>query len=646
MWGPLNSGDAGRPVDQISFAINYAIHGANVTGYHVTNLLLHVCASLVLFGIVRRTLTSPRLVQRIGATATALSLAVALLWQVHPLLSDSVTYISGRTEILGGLFLLLTLYCVIRGAADTKLRSLWHVGAVASCALGAGCKEIMVAAPPLVLLYDWLFVSGSFRQAFRSRRLLYAALFATLVIIPLDLYMANFHRSALVVRDPISSWDYVKIQSRVLTLYLRLSFWPDPLIIDYAGAFASHPTLASVLPQAVLVLALLVLTALGLWRRLPIAFAGAWFFLILAPTSSLLPLPTEIATERRMYLPLMAVVVIVVIGAWDLLRHLNLNARLVYGVAGALGCAVAAVEVQRTLWRNEDYKDPVSLWADVIQHIPRNSRAYSNLGYHFLMHGDDANAKTCFVRAVEIDPAAYIDLNNLASIYVREGNEAAAVESLNRVIAIRPDYAVAYVNFGILHYEHGRYDEAERFLRHAYELQPARTDHLLALAKVQVARGQLNEAEQTCGQLIHLNPQLGPAHDWLSVVLARTARGGEAVKGFANAIRLDVDDRDSKAHLAWLMATSPDASVHDPKQALMVASRAAEETNRKGVLQLDALGVTLAVNNRFADAAQVAKLALDAAKARGSPRVPRIERRLAAYEAMRLPPPALLELDP
>ena len=171
-----------------------------------------------------------------------------------------------------------------------------------------------------MLLYDRLFLADSYRQAFRERGWVYAGLVATLALIPLNLYMANFHRSALVTTDVVSPWDYLKVQSEVLVMYLRLSVWPHPLIIDYAG-WPTHPTLASVLPYGLAIVALLALTAFGLLRLAPAAYAGAWFFLILAPTSSFLPLPTEIATERRMYLPLMGIVALLVLGGYRLLAR-------------------------------------------------------------------------------------------------------------------------------------------------------------------------------------------------------------------------------------------------------------------------------------------------------------------------------------
>src|SRR5262245_12865369 len=109
---------AGRPVVQLSFAINYALGGLDVTGYHIVNILIHVCSALLLFGIVRRTFASRHLVERFGPAATDLGFAVALLWAVHPLNTDAVTYLSQRTELLMGLFYLLTVYACVRALSS------------------------------------------------------------------------------------------------------------------------------------------------------------------------------------------------------------------------------------------------------------------------------------------------------------------------------------------------------------------------------------------------------------------------------------------------------------------------------------------------------------------------------------------------
>ena len=181
----------GRPLLNVTLALNYAAGGTGVWGYHAFNLTIHFLAAMTLYGVVRRTLLrpvafrpgGPTVRDRFGPAAPALALAIALLWALHPLATEAVTYVIQRVEALMALFYLLTLYCFIRGAEDEKAASrestLWFGLSWLACLLGMATKEVMATAPLLVLLYDRVFLAGSFAAAWRRRRRLYAALAAT-----------------------------------------------------------------------------------------------------------------------------------------------------------------------------------------------------------------------------------------------------------------------------------------------------------------------------------------------------------------------------------------------------------------------------------------------------------------------------------
>ena len=160
---PSHAGVGGRPLLNLTYAFNYALGGLNVWGYHAFNLLVHALTGFTLFGIVRRTLLRPTLGKRFGVEAVPLALAVAVIWIVHPLQTEAVTFISQRAECLMGLFYLLTLYCFIRGL-ESGAPARWLTLSVAACFLGALSKEIIMTAPVLVLLYDRTFATGSFRE--------------------------------------------------------------------------------------------------------------------------------------------------------------------------------------------------------------------------------------------------------------------------------------------------------------------------------------------------------------------------------------------------------------------------------------------------------------------------------------------------
>ncbi|MAE65731.1 MAG: hypothetical protein CMJ18_15790 [Phycisphaeraceae bacterium] len=389
--------DGRRPTVHLSFALNYAFSGERVTSYHIFNLAVHVAASLALFGVVRGALRLPSLGGREGSAAAGPAFAVALLWQLHPLNTQAVTYIVQRTESMMGLFFLLTFYCVIRGAGSGRA-AIWHVLTVVCCTLGMLTKEVMIAAPPLVLLFDRTFISGSFRTALRKHLGLYLGLAATLALMAALLVggevteetTAGFGEVAAEVAPEdvvrLASWRvYLMSQTHVVCHYLYLSVWPawpDSLVFDYWWKAAE--SLREIWHYAIVIVLLAAASIWGaLWRRQWWGFAGAWFFVVLAPTSTILPI-LDIAVEHRMYLPVIAIVVLVVFGIGMLLHrfvpeHRRVAACVIAVVfaSGVLGAA--------TYRRNAEYRTEVSLWQTVIDRNPDNPRAHHTLGlalYH------------------------------------------------------------------------------------------------------------------------------------------------------------------------------------------------------------------------------------------------------------------------
>jgi len=238
---PHGAAGTGRPVVCLTLALNYAVSGLHPWSYHLANLVTHASAALVLFGIVRRTLQGPRLRDRFGTHANGLAAAVAVCWAVHPLQTESVTYIIQRTESLMGLFLLLTLYCVIRGR-DSPRRLGWYATAVVCCALGMGSKETMVVTPIIVLLYDRIFLANSWTELWKKRSVLYAGLAATWLILISLVIVNNALGGGLLGSPAVSWWRYAKNQFGAIAHYLRLTFWPDALCLDYGWQVSPLPT--------------------------------------------------------------------------------------------------------------------------------------------------------------------------------------------------------------------------------------------------------------------------------------------------------------------------------------------------------------------------------------------------------------------
>jgi Flp pilus assembly protein TadD len=310
---PRDTPVAGRPVVNLSLAVNYAIGGLDVTSYHVTNVALHVLVALVLFGVVRRTLLLTGS-EPLPPRSDGLALACALVWALHPLNTEVVNYTVQRTESLMALCYLTTLYCAIRASARPDGLG-WRTAAVAACAAGMLSKESMVTAPLMVLAYDRVFLYPSLGEAWRERRWLYAGLAATWAV--LAWVMLGQPRTSAGFATGVSPWTYFLNQLPIIARYLWLVVWPRPLVVDYGLPRAIAPS--EVIVPGILLVALAVATLLALRRHKALGFLGVWFFVTLAPTSSVVPIATEVGAERRMYLPLMALVVLAVVGVYRLL---------------------------------------------------------------------------------------------------------------------------------------------------------------------------------------------------------------------------------------------------------------------------------------------------------------------------------------
>jgi tetratricopeptide (TPR) repeat protein len=449
MTAPPDTTLSGRPIATLSFAIDHAVSGGSLDGYHTTNLVIHLAAALLLFGITRRTLLTPPLKDRFAASSTTLALIVALVFVVHPLQTGSVTYIVQRVESLMGLLYLGTLYCAIRALeAQRPARALWALASVLACTLGMATKEVMATAPLIVILWDWHFAP----DRMKPRRPLYVALASTWLI--LAVLVAGGHRSPSVGFGFAAWpwWRYLMTQAEVVAHYLRLAVIPVPLVLDYDWRAAA--SLGQVALPGFLLVALLAATIWGLVRRSPAAFAGAWFFLILAPSSSVIPVVTEVAAEHRMYLPVAAVIALVVLGLFQALRlahTLRAVARAgqaVYGVGLIAAAAVVILFARMTYERNADYHDFDRIWSATIAARPLNARARNNYATSLLTKGRYAEAEPHLRVAVRENPLLAEAEANLGVTLSAQGKLDEGAEHLRRAIALRPDYASAHRNLG------------------------------------------------------------------------------------------------------------------------------------------------------------------------------------------------------
>ncbi len=580
LWPPTRFLRSNRPVGQLSFALNYAVHGTDVWGYHAVNVGIHLAAGLLLLGIVRRTTemqpmfagletdeSKPRAGRRKNrqdaapfpgwSPATWFALAAALLWTVHPLQTQSVTYLYQRYESLMGLFVLASVYAFMRGAQapEGRLIWFWYAASAACCLLAMGTKETAAVVPLVLLWYDRAFWAGSWREVIRRRGVLHGPLLAVLVggVGYVVWNQAWYAGGGILAYDEVSTLEYARSQPGVILHYLRLTFWPVGQCLDYGWPVAR--TAGQIVPPLLAIGVLLGLTAWAVWRRPALGFLGGWFFLFLAPTSSFAPI-IDLAFEHRMYLPLAAVAVLAVLGfhrvtEWALkLPNWAVRERHALQVV-ALGVAVVALMVT-THRRNEVYQSEVAAWLDVVEKAPHHFRAHYNVALNLEEVGNFEGAKRHYRRALEFNPDDAVSHSNLANLLAEvDGDVELAIEHYHRAIAAAPKYAAARTNLAAVLGKLGRTGEAITHCRKAIEIDARCVPAYLHLGNL-LAVTRPDEALAHLRRALELDPESAEAHHGLANVLAE-ADPRAALGHYQAALELAPDYAEAHFNLANLL---------------------------------------------------------------------------------------------
>ncbi len=565
-----------RPLLNLSLAFNYAIGQVDVFSYHVFNLVVHIGASLILFGLIRRTFLLPILSVRYAALALPLAWGAALWWMAHPLQTQSVTYIIQRTESMMGFFYLATLYSLARGITSRRFQKIWYALAIFACALAMASKEVAATIPIVVVAYQRIFLTSSWKELLRRFKGLNIGLALTWIVQAFLLSQTDdYARSAGFLYKGFAPWQYTLTQPAVVLHYLKLSFWPASLCIDYVWMPVRRWEKA-VIPLAGIFF-LLGWTLVQLKKNPPLGFLGFWFFVILSVSSSFIPIQ-DIAFEHRMYLSLAAVVVLTLI---TLERYLSGPSKQTILIATII--VVTAVLGFLTIQRNKDYQSEIAMWQDVVEKRPGNPRGYNDLGFALmnakrydeakpyllkavqlfpkyaeafnnlgmiaLDQGNLAEAQKNFEKAISLDTQYPEFLNNLGLVFFRQKKIEEAVVQYEKAIAAYSDFADAYNNRGVAMVEMKRFDDAIRDYRRAIECKPHFSNAYNNLGVAYILQNRWAEAKSSLSTALALNPQYPKAMNNLGVVLKNEGDYRRARAYFVSALKLQPDYPEAQRNL-------------------------------------------------------------------------------------------------
>jgi len=493
---------SGRPLANLSFALNYALGGDAPFGYRLVNALLHCLNAGLVYALLARCLRSQQLPAWLRADGPGLGAAISLLWAIHPLQTEAVAYVTQRTELLSALFTLSTMLASVIALGDPNPRR-WQLLAAGTCLLGGGCKESVISAPFCVLALDWALFSADLRTALRQHWRLYAGL--ALALVPMLFAQLTLPREETAgFGIGVSPWQWSFVQSRAIGWYLRLSFWPAPLSVSYNWpldrAFERY------WPCALLLGGLFALTLMAArqarWASLP----GWLFFIMLAPSSSVIPIISEVAAERRMYLPLLPVLTLMAAGFAYFARRTE---RLGWPVCVVLAMVLAVRAQQRA----QDYRSPEALFRSALEAAPDNPQALWGLA-QALESTQPSAAIALYERMAAraypyLGPASWGTRGLIAEsrLYDRLGERAPAAAAIQRALALDPDSTLGRLQTAATLTRERRDGEALTVLRRLLD-QPF----------------LLERVHRELGQLYLRRGELVPARAHLAAALARDPR--------------------------------------------------------------------------------------------------------------------------
>jgi protein O-mannosyl-transferase len=592
LWPPWAAmfkwGEGTRPVAGLSFAINYALNGLNPTGYHAMNLGIHLAAGLFLYGILRRTFQLKKDYFR-ESSGEWLAFIIALVWLVHPLQTSAVTYIYQRCESLMGMFFLASLFFAILGFQAKKARDRsvstseiteeeqqdsrqksrflklpiggWFFLSVICCGLAIGAKQVAVMAPPLILLYDSFYISLSFRKSLRNHPWYYFALACSYLVLTGNfLAVHELGKSGLGFGvEHVTAYQYFLTQFEVVVHYLKLSFWPHPLCLDYLWPFINGP--AEVWPQILFISCLWAGTFWGIWRKHFLGYLGAWFFGILSITSSVIPI-RDAAFEHRMYLPLAGVISLVFVGFYFL--WIKTRGTLVqwsqedshFLIKRFPFWAVALIVVGlgwMTAQRNLMYANPTKMWESVLALKPNHGRALVYLAIIATQEGNADLARDYYEKSLAVYSKSAEAHNNYGALIFAPENPDKAVYHLKQAIEINPRYAEAHANLGWAYFSLGQFQPALQEYQTAVDLIPENPDFQLKLGMTLFRLGDYQKASDHLSLSLKIKTNDAESHFYMAVVSEFLGRTETAIQHYQEVLNLYPDSVEAKHNLERLL---------------------------------------------------------------------------------------------
>jgi tetratricopeptide (TPR) repeat protein len=588
-----------RPVSMLSFAFNYYFDRYDVLGYHLVNIFVHLINGILLFFLVKLTLTlsnrqSDTTRKLDPITITTLSFLSALLWLVNPVQTQSVTYIVQRMTSMGATFYILSLILYARGRiaqlmsekegnAGSKHYYLWFAGCFVAGLLALGCKESTAMLPVFIFLYEWYFFRN-LDQGWFKRQLKYLVAIFILFGIVAGLYLGfdplgKFNTLRDYVLKEFTMGERLLTQTRVVVYYLSLIFYPNPSRLNLDYDFPVSYSLFNPFTTFLSLMVILALIGLGIYlakKQRLLSFCIFWFLGNLVIESSVIPL--ALIFEHRVYMPSMFVFLLAVVLFHRYIRPAWLTA--------VIACTTVAVSSYWTYERNKIWQDNISLWSDCIKKSPNKSRPYSNLGQVLTRQERYDEALTNYLKAIELNPNFAIVRYNLGGLYKKRGETNKAIEQYRKAIQIDPNFVKAYNNLGVALIKEDKTDEAIENLQQALQKDPNLASAHINLGLALSKQEKISDAVVHWNKALQISSNLPKAQFQLGAALVKQGRTEQGVHHLKRALQINPDFAEAHNNLGGqlLQEGRIDEALKHFNAALKSDPEIAEAHNNVGII--------------------------------------------------------------
>ena len=534
-----------RPLSNISFALNYYLHGYNVVGFHVVNMLIHISTGFLLYLFIKSTLCTPALRSRYG-NYLWISFFTAAVWMVHPLQTQSVSYIVQRMNSLCAMFYILSILLYARFRLSGQQRHKWWLfsGCILAGILALASKQIAATLPVFIIAYEWYFFRDLDLKWLKNHIPLLAGGILLAAVIALALLGSNPLDGIL---EGYKGRNFTPAQRlltepRVVIFYLSLLLWPHPSRLNLDHDFALSNSLVDPLTTLFAILTITALIGLAVAtarRQRLLSFCIVWFFGNLVIESSIISL--EIIFEHRVYLPSMMFSLIVILAVYRWLKPKWLQA--------ALLCAMVTIGAVWTYERNAVYNDRITFWQDCVNKSPRKARPHNNLGVALADQGDHDEAIKKYHKALQLDPHYQDPVGNIGLSLAEQGKMEESITYFLKALEINPKDYKTLNNLGASLIVIERYTEAVQRLSEAIALNLyyAQAHNNMGVALQHL--GRIEEAIDHFSTAVRLDPDYAMAYNTLGVVLANQGRFEEAIEQFSAALKINPEYRSARLNL-------------------------------------------------------------------------------------------------